>query len=102
MMRDFIRGVDGKTYPAWRLDIDALLDCIGFAHEKHHAGASVRGVQRVLGEHGLRRSVGTVHHWLTDYCCAECSSAPLRTPDRSGVQVSAFAPPEQADPCKAP
>ncbi len=73
------RGRDGKLYPPrpvvpdrnhWRT--------INLVHRLVHADKlSIRAAQRVmLAEHGVRRSVGQLHHDLAAYVCPRCEDEP--------------------------
>jgi hypothetical protein len=64
---------DGKQYPRGRLHPDDLEVLVGRAHHlAHEDGLSVRSISVLLGEEygpWARRSVGTIHRWLTEYGC---------------------------------
>ena len=70
---------DGKRYPlTWRLPDKDRGRAIRLAHRLVHADKlSIRAAQRVmLAEHGVRRSVGQLHHDLAAYVCRECEDEP--------------------------
>jgi hypothetical protein len=70
-----VLGIDGKTYPAWSMHLDDLDFLRGRVHFlAHHEHLSIRQiVTRIEEDHGVHRSVGTVHSWLTDWRCEHCS-----------------------------
>lgn len=82
-----VRGLDGKTYPTQPLHPDDLDHLVGRVHYlSHDEHLSVRQiVARLDIDHGVRRSVGTVHSWLRTSICDACVQvAPTDTPEQRG------------------
>ena len=72
-------GRDGKRYPATHerggtLPEPERREAITTAHHLVHGlGYSIRAAQRELAaEHGIRRSLGSIHHDLADFVCRDC------------------------------
>ena len=72
-------GRDGKLYPAVHERYGTLpgperAEAITVAHHLVHGlGYSIRAAQRELAaQHGIRRSLGSLHHDLHDFTCRDC------------------------------
>lgn len=79
----YVKGLDGKVYPARAMCDDDRLHLVGRVHDLHHDhGLPVREiVTQLVREFGIVRSVGTVHSWLTRWKCGDCSGVSLQTPE---------------------
>jgi hypothetical protein len=72
-------GRDGKMYPVTSEQCGTLpraerREAIDLAHRLVHGlGYTIRAAQaELLADHGLRRSLGTIHHDLIEFTCADC------------------------------
>jgi hypothetical protein len=69
------RGKDGKSYPiGGDLPVADRARAIRLVHALvHRDKLSIRAAQAImLGQHGLRRSLGQLHKDLTGYACPVC------------------------------
>jgi hypothetical protein len=68
------RGADSKLYPAEPLTREQRNRARWLAHNLvHRDGLSVRQAQRELvGQHGVRRAVGTIMRDLQNFECPQC------------------------------
>jgi hypothetical protein len=84
---DTVTRADGKTYPQvsgfpGRPDPAGTLQAIKLAHTLCHSGRlTVRGTQAAMRAFGVRRSIGSVHHYLADYECGVCRGWPAAQPE---------------------
>jgi hypothetical protein len=72
-----ITGNDGKSYPLFRLsstELEILIDCCH--HLRHVSQMSIAQIQEWLADHGVPRSRGAVHKYLTEWRCENCSGRP--------------------------
>jgi hypothetical protein len=72
-------GADGKSYPAHQpggaLPEAVHREAINVAHHLIHGlHYSYRAAQtELLAEHGIRRSLGSLHHDLAEFTCRDCA-----------------------------
>ena len=78
-----VRGLDGKTYPSTPWSTNDRRQIVAFVHRRRHRyGESVRQIVAALADHGVRRSVGSVHGDLNDWVCPGCSGEALDPPEQ--------------------
>ena len=81
--RGYIHGIDGKRYPR-PLGVQERLGLIAVVHVMHHEyRLSIRQIIGALEtQHGIRRSLGTVSAYLSDFLCADCSGGQVEPPEQ--------------------
>jgi hypothetical protein len=68
-------GRDRKLYPLGHRRADADNErAAALIHQMRHRGLSFRAIAAGLANHGLRVSLGSVHHLWHAYECDRCSS----------------------------
>jgi len=82
-------GLDGKTYPRFRLTAEEADFVVGRCHYlAHDEGLSVRQIaKRLYDDHGLRRAVGTIAGYLAQPC-EKCSGGQTAAPEHRPVRSS--------------